>query len=66
MELTYETKCKRCGEISEWFFAKLESVNYSDYLHWINEKMQYVGSYHCGKCGKITVHEVVSYKTKPE
>lgn len=59
--ITYETKCRRCGEMSEWMGIDKEYRYNIFTAGWIVEKMNNPSTCQCKKCGKETVQDVVSF-----
>lgn len=59
----YETKCRRCGLLTAWYFAEVGNVAYGDFLLAITDYIQYPRAYKCNTCNKQTVQDVVSYST---
>ena len=59
--LTYETKCRRCGNFEDWFFAEKTKENYNYFIIAITDYIQNPRSYRCKICDKHTVQDVVSY-----
>ncbi|MBE9489924.1 MAG: hypothetical protein IMY67_06495 [Bacteroidetes bacterium] len=61
-QLTYDTKCRRCGEITEWLFSdtytRKEWVRLSEYCfeHFTNPS-----PCGCVGCGKETIQDYVAY-----
>ena len=62
MNWTYETKCRRCGRVHEWFVAELSEMSYKEYLSLIFTKFETPSGYNC-QCKKsvATVHDIISY-----
>ena len=60
---SYETRCRRCGNIS---IQKAERTESHHIDSWIKEQLYHLcanpGQYDCRYCGKPTVQEVISYK----
>lgn len=57
----YETKCKKCGKIHEWYFMKKSEFSYTKFMEALFEKSKYPSIYDCDKCKTRTFQEVVSY-----
>lgn len=63
LSYTYETKCKRCGNLNEWYAGKKEDFERSAFLSYIFEKSKYPQHSDCKKCEKKTFQDVVSFFT---
>lgn len=57
----YETKCRRCGKLKEWFFANSETITWSHFVMAIEDYITSPRQMECEKCKKETVQDVVSY-----
>lgn len=57
---TYETKCRRCGHITEWYGMARDQHQHQpdDYKRYMYEKMNSPSLYECKKCEKQTVQDV--------
>lgn len=58
---TYETKCRRCLKITDWYFGPIEMVSFDNFLLAMNDLIQFPRLLHCESCKKGTVQDVVSY-----
>lgn len=59
----YETKCRRCGNFQEWYFAKKDNLKLIDFLtamsdYAVNPRLQ-----KCSTCDKRTIQDLISYNT---
>ena len=65
LELTYETKCRRCGKITEWFGGydadKSDRENWLRLHDWVTEHFDHPSVCRCDKCKKDTIQDYVSY-----
>lgn len=57
----YETKCRRCGELTEWHFSSVDKTAFMDFVKAMIDHIQYPRPHKCKKCKKETVQDVVSY-----
>lgn len=64
MAYTYESKCRRCNKINDWFFQYCDMLSYDDFLFAMNSKIQHPRAEECEECEKLTVHDVISYSSK--
>lgn len=62
--LTYETKCRRCGELTEWVYGEADRIEYMRFAKHMLEFVQVSPSRNCKNCKKSTVQDVVWY-TEP-
>ena len=62
IDFTYETKCRRCGNISDNYVSNSEQMNFSDFTTGMSEKSTFPISKQC-KCsnGRMMFHDVISY-----
>ena len=58
---TYETKCRRCGTLKEWFFSNKSMVKWTGFAHVMNDHLTHPRLLSCDNCGKSTIQDVVSY-----
>lgn len=59
----YETKCRRCGTLTEWYFAPLSAFTYVEFVEVMTNHIQYPRTRECKKCEKYTVQDIVSYSS---
>jgi len=58
----YETKCRRCGEITEYVFGSKDKIKVNDFSDTMENRLSaHPRDYGCIKCGKMTVQDIVSY-----
>ncbi len=57
----YETKCRRCGKISRWFFASRETINYLTFKTVMTNYITSPRQFQCDGCGKKGVHDIISF-----
>ena len=60
----YETKCRRCSHMTEWFLSDKKQVEWKDVLKYMTEKIAIPSVCICKKCEKETVQDVVHYGIK--
>lgn len=60
-EYTYETKCRRCGNMSDWVMDTHDAYNDSEFIEFIHQISQYIRTYYCEECHGDTIQDVVSY-----
>lgn len=58
---TYETKCRRCGELYEWTDIKKSLVKWNDFAEVMSDYIQSPRLMYCKKCLKATIQDIVSY-----
>lgn len=58
---TFETKCRRCGNITEWYGGSFEMHTSEVFRHYMSEKMSFPSIYMCKVCEKETVQDVVAF-----
>lgn len=58
---TWETKCRRCSTIKEWFFSDANAFEYKDFQFAMNDHIDVPRLMYCDSCLKDTVQDVVSY-----
>ena len=63
--LYYETKCRKCERIHEWFVAEKKDLSYKAYLMLIFSKVESPSGYDC-ICTKdgATLQDIVTYQYK--
>lgn len=57
----YETKCRRCGELTEWYFSNTDRFTFMQFVKVMNDHIQFPRANKCEKCEKDTVQDVVYY-----
>lgn len=57
----YETKCRRCGSLTDWYFSSADRFTYMEFVEAMTDYIQYPRTYKCKSCKKETVQDVVSY-----
>lgn len=57
----YETKCRRCGHLTQWYFSNRFGFPFSDFLFAMNDKIASPRQMECKVCLKETVQDIVSY-----
>lgn len=60
-EYTWETKCRKCSKIKEWFFSGADAFEYKDFQLAMQDHIASPRSMYCDVCLKETVQDVVSY-----
>ncbi len=58
---SYETKCRRCGNISEWFLAFKRDMSKKMFLDFMLAKINTAAHGNCRNCEKYTVQDYVSF-----
>lgn len=58
---TFETKCRRCNHITEWYGGTFEMRTSEDFKRYMHEKMTFPSVYDCKECDKKTVQDVVAF-----
>jgi DNA-directed RNA polymerase subunit RPC12/RpoP len=66
IQFTYETRCRRCGSLKEWFFARQGDIEWVTFATAMTDFITHPRLYFCGDCKKETVQDVVSYTTCPK
>ena len=61
----YETKCRRCGALTDWFFSTVDKMEWLDFMKAMVDYIRFPRNHHCRKCKKNTVQDVVSYTEHP-
>jgi hypothetical protein len=59
---SYETKCRRCGDLNHFGGSWTGWTHFSESM---NMYLQTPRLLHCGTCKKQTIQEVVSYTEPP-
>lgn len=57
----FETKCRRCGHLSEWFFGSRETIKFESFSYAMMDHIANPRMMNCEKCNRLTVQEVVTY-----
>lgn len=57
----YETKCRRCGELTDWHFSTTDRFTFLQFAEAMTDHIQFPRRHKCEKCKKETVQDVVSY-----
>lgn len=57
----YETKCRRCGKFTSWFFSLKTSFTWLEFVQAIIDMIVSPRQFDCDTCEKKTVQDVVSY-----
>lgn len=57
---TYETKCRRCGNLITWYFSNYVAFQYPVFMDAINDHIKNPRLMDCKYCDKQTVQELVS------
>ena len=57
----YETKCRRCGKLTEWHFGLKKDIPHARLTEWINSALVTPRMHWCDKCKKDTIQDIVSY-----
>lgn len=60
----YETKCRRCGALVEWFFSDANLFSKFEFDKAMIDYISFPRLFDCEKCKKKTVQDVVSYEIK--
>lgn len=60
-ELTYESKCRRCLNINEWYFSTLDVFTWQEFHIAMEDHVKHPRQFHCRNCKKQTVQDIVSY-----
>lgn len=64
MKQYYETKCRRCAALHEWYFGDTgepTGLNFNHYVKAMEDKTDSPRLMNCTVCQKLTVQDVVSY-----
>jgi hypothetical protein len=59
----YESKCRICANITEWFFATSYRIKYTDLLDEMSDYTINPRLNRCNRCQKMTIQDVVSYRS---
>ncbi len=57
----YDTKCRRCGKINEWYFALKDLTTVNEFLKAIDDRINRPRAQRCNKCSRNTIQDVVSH-----
>lgn len=57
----YETKCRRCGKLTEWFLAVKGSMSKITFISYIGEKSGFASTYKCSRCKKSTIQDLIGH-----
>lgn len=57
----YETKCRRCGKISRWFFASRQTINQLAFSTAMSDYIAHPRQFQCNGCNKKGVHDIISF-----
>jgi hypothetical protein len=60
--LFYETKCRRCGSLTEWFGGYKENLH--GFMISMSKRTNDASQMPCKQCKKETVQDLVSYTSK--
>ena len=58
----YETKCRRCGHLTDWTFGDLEGIKADHFIVGMFEFIDHPRQRFCAKCNKDTVQDLVSFQ----
>lgn len=61
MKYTYEDKCRKCGSVNEIYVCDSNQMSSSDFNKMMVDKTNSPRCYHCKKCKKDTVKDVIAY-----
>ena len=61
MQYLYETKCRRCENITEWYFVEKKQLAFRDFEMAMIDYISYPRLRKCDKCDKYTIQDLVSY-----
>lgn len=61
---TYELKCRRCGNLIEFYIGEKAQLDQLNYPRWKAEKQSFASEAACEKCEKPTLHDVVAFGEK--
>jgi len=56
----YETKCRRCGNMTVWHFCRKDQTDRLAWLKWIDHTVTNYTQKPCESCGMDTIQDVVS------
>lgn len=59
--LLFETKCRRCGTLTEWVYGSLKGTSYVDFLTDMVHLVKNPKQYRCVECCTYTVQDVVKH-----
>jgi hypothetical protein len=57
----YETKCRRCGDITKQTYSEMSPAGFSAFSNDMNERSLKPRPYRCGECRELTSQDVVFY-----
>lgn len=57
----YQTKCRKCGMIHDWYFASRSSIEWDVFSFAMNDYIKEPRQFYCSKCVRKTVQEIVSF-----
>ena len=60
----YETKCRRCGTISDWVFGDANRSEFNDFEKCMRDYIEEPRTFDCWDCKKVTVQDLVYYSQK--
>ena len=57
----YETKCRRCGNLTEWHFSTVDRFTWMQFADAMQDHIEHPRQSKCDTCKKDTVQDVVAY-----
>ena len=60
-QVNYETKCRRCGHLTELHFGYIQDDQWNDFEKFIDNKINNPRLSDCIQCGILTIQDVTSY-----
>jgi len=60
-QLNYKTKCRVCGEITEWFYSTRKQTKWLDFANGMQLLIESPSAHNCKTCKESTVQDNVSY-----
>ena len=57
----YETKCRRCGNLTEWHFSTADRFRWVQFAEAMQNYIEHPNQLKCDTCKKDTVQDVVAY-----
>jgi hypothetical protein len=60
-QYSFETKCRRCGHVSEWYAGEKKVLPYKDFERIISDFLNTPTVRDCDKCAKSTVQDLIAY-----
>ncbi len=57
----YETKCRRCGNLTEWYFSTTDRFTWGQFAEAMQNLIEHPRQSKCDMCKKRTVQDVVAY-----